>query len=432
LPAWGSESTSGDIVQKIETLAGELERTRFPSPAGFEETIAFTTLGLGSMRRRPWLPRAEGSRLLAVAPFANRTALDTLVAITPGERILVSRQETLDALPEGALTPWNRLLVLSDAAADEGGDAVADRPNGLHAKLIAIEHSWDVSWFVGSANLTSAAFLGRNVEVMAQVTGRKGHKGGRKGSGIERFLDAGFSSLCEPYHRAEENPQSQSLLEAQRRLEAARDALIEDGVLKLHCTPEGDDWALILTGEPLLPEWIEVTAWPISVSREHAKALAARLAWRLPIARLTAFVAFRLRVPEVKIDEMHFTLKLPAVGLPEGRMAQVLRSLIDSPERFLRFLRALLGGLDGLVDWSAGGGEQSDQFEWGLGLGGETLLEDLVRVASRDPKRLEPIKQLIDDLRGTDEGRQIVPDDLYTIWTVVESALNRHELDAAS
>ena len=44
-------------------------------------------------------------------------------------------------------------------------------------KLIAIEHGWDVSWFVGSANLTAAAFLGRNVEVMASVTGRKGRKG---------------------------------------------------------------------------------------------------------------------------------------------------------------------------------------------------------------------------------------------------------------
>jgi len=54
-------------------------------------------------------------------------------------------------------------------------------------------------------------------------------------------------------------------------------------------------------------------------------------------------------------------------------------------------LRALLGGLDGLVDWSSGEARRAEHFEWGVGLGGETLLEDLVRVASRDPKRLEPV-----------------------------------------
>ena len=115
--------------------------------------------------------------------------------------------------------------------------------------------------------------------------------------------------------------------------------------------------------------------------------------------------------------------QLAAEGLPEGRLAHVLRTLIDSPERFLRFLRALLGGLDGLVDWSVGEGTGGGSQAWAVGLGGETLLEDLVRVASRDPKRLQPVKKLIDDLRSTEEGRQIVPDDLYAVWTVVEEAI---------
>jgi hypothetical protein len=112
--------------------------------------------------------------------------------------------------------------------------------------------------------------------------------------------------------------------------------------------------------------------------------------------------------------------------MPEGRLAQVLRTLIDSPEKFLRFLRALLGGLDGLVDWSAGeGGGQHGR--WGAGLGGETLLEDLVRVASREPARLDPVRRLIADLRETEEGRKIVPDELYAMWTVVDEAVRPKE-----
>ena len=49
--------------------------------------------------------------------------------------------------------------------------------------------------------------------------------------------------------------------------------------------------------------------------------------------------------------------------------------------------------------------------------------EDLLRVASRDPNRLEPVRRLIEDLRKTEEGRHIVPDDLYDLWTVVDTAV---------
>ena len=111
--------------------------------------------------------------------------------------------------------------------------------------------------------------------------------------------------------------------------------------------------------------------------------------------------------------------------MPEGRIAQILRSLIDSPERFLRFLRALLGGLDGLADWTKGDGiGDKAQGPWGDWLSGETMLEDLMRAASREPKRLEPVRRLIDDLRSTPEGRAIVPDDLYAIWSAVDEVVS--------
>ena len=59
----------------------------------------------------------------------------------------------------------------------------------------------------------------------------------------------------------------------------------------------------------------------------------------------------------------------------------------------------------------------------GTGIGGETLLEDLVRIASRDPGRLQPVRRLIQDLRATEEGRAIVPDELFELWTVVDEVV---------
>ena len=83
--------------------------------------------------------------------------------------MLVSRQEELDKLPENALDDWDNIRVLSDTALDELEDGAADRPSDLHAKILAVEHGWDVTWHVGSANITTAAHTGRNVELMATL-----------------------------------------------------------------------------------------------------------------------------------------------------------------------------------------------------------------------------------------------------------------------
>ena len=45
--------------------------------------------------------------------------------------------------------------------------------------------------------------------------------------------------------------------------------------------------------------------------------------------------------------------------MPADRMHHVLRGLLDSPEKFLRFLRALLGGLDAVLGWARGRSSRS-------------------------------------------------------------------------
>ena len=349
-----------------------------------------------------------------MAPFVNHTGLDAVGGLGGNDRMLVSRQEELDKLSEAALAAWNDVFVLSDTAqgeaedgpadtdedgaADMGEDGPADtagtnqgdpatgadaRPSGLHAKMIAVEHGWHVTWSVGSANLTAAAFTGSNVEMMASVTGKKGGKGGA-GGGIDRFLDGGFQKLCAPYRRVEPETVDPRVTAARERLEAARDALV-DADLRVVCVPGDDLWTLTIDGVAPPAGDVEVVAWPVSVAEDQACPLPEPLRWRLPVARLTAFVAFRLSVPVRGVDDIRMTLRLPAEGMPEDRMQQVLRTLLDSPDKFLRFLRALLGGLDAVLDWTKDAGGANGAGDWGVGGGGETLLDDLVRTASRDP-----------------------------------------------
>ena len=193
-----------DVAERVEALADQVWRTAFPAPDGFDSPIEFHAIGL-TPRRRSWSPPSSGHRTLAVAPFVNQSGLEAVGGLGGNDRMLVSRQEELDKLSEAALAEWNEVFVLSDTAQGEAEDGPADtdedgpadtdedgaadtagtnegdpatgadaRPSGLHAKMIAVEHGWHVTWSVGSANLTAAAFTGSNVEMMASVTGKRG------------------------------------------------------------------------------------------------------------------------------------------------------------------------------------------------------------------------------------------------------------------
>ena len=445
-------NTSGvarEVAERVEELADQITRTAFPAPGGFDSPIEFHALGL-SRRRRSWSPPSRGYRTLALAPFVNRTGLGAVGKLSGNDRILVSRQEELDKLPEDALDAWSDVFVLSETAQGEAEDGPAEtegddaatsgdaregdetsparaeaRPSGLHAKLIAVEHGWDATWYVGSANLTAAAFTGSNVEVMASVTGKKGRKDSANGCGIDRFLAGGFQKLCASYQRVEPEEADPRVTAARERLEAARDALV-DADLRVTCVSGDELWTLTIDGNLVPPgDDVEVAAWPVSIAEDKALGLDEPLRWTLPLARLTAFIAFRLRAGVHGVDDIRMTLRLPAEGMPADRMHHVLRGLLDSPEKFLRFLRALLGGLDAVLGWAREEGETGAPGPWGVVAGGETLLDDLVRTASRDPERLKPVRRLIDDLRKTEEGRSIVSDKLFAVWTAVEEALAR-------
>ncbi|MCY4531174.1 MAG: phospholipase D family protein [Gammaproteobacteria bacterium] len=430
LPDLSTEGIAKAVRKDMLKLAAEVGRTRFPSPDGFEDPVEFHVLGLDKKQvRKPYRmlqPPNGVSRLLAIAPFVGKSALNAIANMSNGKSMLVSRKEELDKLSEDSLTAWRRnqadeVMVMQDAGMGEVEDGTNSRLSGLHAKIIAVEHGWDVTWFVGSANLTTAAFTGPNVEAMASITGNKGRRSSTSGQGIEQFLNAGFRKLCAGYHRSDASVQEENGDDLAAIMEVKKALLTEH--LEVVCAPADNGFLCSLKEAIVLPPDVSVSTWPVSVSEEHAKTFEQPVHWTLPASRLTAFFAFRLHVANKNVEDIRFARKLPAEGMPEGRLNEVLRSLIDSPERFLQFLRALLGGLEGMVDWAqAGEGANKGTFG-GNGPGGETLLEDLMRVASREPERLKPIRRLIDELRTTEEGRKIVPDQLFNIWTAVDQAV---------
>ena len=418
LPGMAVHGLDDEIAGQLRSMAQQAERTAFPAPAWFRNQVYFEALGLEGVEAERWYPWEIGQDLLAIAPFVNRTGLDALVSRSTGQRTLISRREALDDLPESALEAWKDVMVLSDAAIEETEEDSGS--SDLHAKLIALERGRRVTWYLGSANFTAAAYAGRNVEVIASINGPNDARAKTDGYGIQQFRESGFLNLCEPYRRLERAPEDEIIRQARDRLERAREALAQSG-LGIACGRDGDEWRWALDGRIELPEGVSVAVWPVSVREDQAQTFDPPVSWPLPISRLTAFVAFRLRA-EADVDDIRFVLKLPTSGMPEGRVSRILKDLIDTPERFLQFLRALLGGLDGMTDWATGEPGGAWQGDWGAGFAGETLLEDLVRAAARDPERLTPVRRLIEDLQSSPERRDIVPPGFMEIWNVVDAA----------
>jgi hypothetical protein len=332
---------------------------------------------------------------------------------------LISRREALDDLPASALDAWQEVMVLSEAAIDEAEDGIGG--SDLHAKLIALERGRRVTWYLGSANFTHAAYSGGNVEVIASINGPNDARGKTEGYGIAQFRETGFLNLCEPYQRADVSPEDESLGQARKRLESARDLLCQAS-LSIQCKPAQKEWHWMLDGGVEPPDGVDVRAWPVSIPEDQGRPLQASTSWQLPMSRLTAFVAFRLRV-EADVDDIRFVLKLPTSGMPDGRVSRILKDLINTPERFLQFLRALLGGLEGMVEWATSEVGSSWEGGWGEALNAETLLEDLIRSAARDPDRLTPVRRLIEDLQDSEDGQTIVPEDFLELWRVVDETV---------
>lgn len=403
---------------RAKLLADEISRCRWTLPRGFNK-LDFRCLGLSDVG---WLP-ARSSRLAVITPFCGAQAIGEVVKRTGQAVALVSRPEELVKLPQTALSKFDQVLIMDDAVETEqadGGDGDRESAKGLHAKVYVSQYNWDTTVAVGSANMTEAGLFGANVEVMAELTGKRSAVGG-----IDDLLaPGGLGDVLVAYQPGESAAPSAEEVAAEQALEAARRSLATAN-LTLRCEAAEDGWRLVLRsdGRPKLACIHTVRAWPVSwdegravdvsaISSSHEVVLG-----ECPLASITGFVAFSLTTRDFPM-QVQFVLNLPVVGLPEGRDAAITRVLIDNEGAFLRYVRLLLAqdSEDGLpaagtgntaTPWSAFGSVSLDEL---------SLLEDLARSLGQNPARLREIDRLVRDLMASPDGRHVIPAEFLTLW----------------
>ena len=417
------------LINKLRMLGEQIACCEFLPPEGFYQApIEFQPIGIPGYAR--WNPKiSNGKRVLAVSPFVNGSTLDVIRELGPNDSRLISRPDELDSVPAECLDAWDSVSVLDDDISNADEDMLDDESeehpssttSGLHAKFVVAEHErTQATWTLGSANLTGAASSGHNVELVAHISGRANQVGiDQVWKEIERF--------CQDYRRSHDAKEvSAEELNARMLLSRAKRSFLDSQKLRVVCKPEssGGLWTWTLEGKFTIDAQVQVHSWPISVNQDQCKELQLPVSWKnMPEERLISFVAFRFSVEGFTDLSASFVLNLPISGVSQERVDKVLSSVIDSTEKLLLFLRLLLGeNYDEWVVPAANGSKTHDVFDQ-LGFAMETLLEDLLRVAARQPKRLEPFQKLISNLQETPEGRALIPKELEMLWKAVEQAL---------
>lgn len=448
LPRMSVRPIGSTWKRRLAELAHEIRRVEFEIPEPFEE-IDFWPLGIGGDDRWPFPERID--QMFVVSPFVDDGLIRDLGEWNAPIQLL-SRPDRVSFLSPETLRLIDKAWVLDDTANPEPADAeeeqqsastANDTPNeaagdsplvGLHAKVYVVDEGWNARVFTGSANATQAGF-NRNVEFLTELRGKKSRCGISAMLGETSDDDgkraSSLADILQPYKATETPTEHDAELEAfERNVDQFAQALAETAPVA-KCEPDAMEGMFRVQLVPIKRmkksppvDW-EVHVRPVSLQDSHLlAAVTSEPVWaefrQLSLLGLTSFYMFDVESAKPKFKR-RFVLNIPLQGVPQNRHEAILRELLSDRDRVLKFLLLLLqdSGARDLSTLMQSSNDTEGQFAFVQSLFGATLFESLIRALDRDPERLEQVAHVIRDLRSSEQGQDLLPDDLDAIWAPI-------------
>jgi len=357
-----------------------------------------------------------------VSPFLSEWAVKALAGTTAAPLAVVSRSSAFVGVSSGCF--GSRLVLHEAAETDDGDDVSGAGEIGLHAKVYLFREWYNTHVVIGSANATTRALRGKNVEFMVEVVGKD------KFLGKPDSFIAGFESMLVDFVDDDSESVEDSL--GDDVLSAVHSALL--GIpLFLECVSGESGWQMELGfgGAVELPPGVALSVWLVTMQESSAVAveeIASGLCVLLPCVAaesLTGFVAFSLSYGSDV--ELRFTLNIPVTGMPEDRSAFILRSVIRRSEDFLRYLMMLLSGYES-NHFAHGNSSAFAAFTRRSSSGDLRLLENMVAALAADPSQLVAVDKLVLDLEEGASSLDIFPSGFLEFWGVFREMLESEDL----
>ena len=412
-------------------FVADLRRVHFLPPAGFSNNFSFHPVGIDGYLNP--IVSQTGSRAICISPFVHDEAVRTVRENVADELLLFGCREELHRLKPESLSGI-RTFCISDLIVDgesqeqgeDGGGEQAEQ--NLHAKLYVYQgNTSSVSWFLGSANATRAAFE-RNIEFLLEL------RGSSAAAQLDRLKDGllGADEKCGVFQ--EYQPPQEPIDDSERKKLEEKLRLLEFAVLKhmdiqrAEVTPSENeanfDLHLVLDPGPGTWHELKVTVSPFNADAAEPQELPPGCVTTLTFqnineSNLSRFLRFDIWQGSDRLRS--FLTKVAIVGLPETRVSRILRSIINSRDRFFEYLRFLLA--DDADKEQVGTepdkrGKSNDETAsiWDTS---SPIFEHLLLSASRSPRRLKAIDDVIEQLRKEDEEdptRRVVPQEFLEFW----------------
>ncbi len=411
----------------------DLRRVRFETPRGFSKKFTFHPVGIDGYPN-PIIEQTS-KKTICISPFVHDAAINTLWENAEEELLLFGCREEMRNLKPETLDGV-RAFCISDLIVDgesqensEDGEGEQHQQN-LHAKLYVMKTaSWVNQWFLGSANATKAAF-DRNVEVLLELRGTS------EAAQLERLKDQLLGEdenrgIFQPYEPPEDlsvDPAVKKLEEQLRKLEFQLLSFTEKMQASVKQSENESNYDLHLVVPKVVGDWgdMSITVAPFNAEGVRPQQLSDEGATTLFFANinesnLSRFVQFEIWQGGERCRA--FLMKIVIQDLPESRVSRILRSIIDSRDRFFEYLRFLLAddgnkGEIGTKDIvSSGEGEANSREIWDMDM---PIFEQLLLAASRSPSQLLAIDDVIQKLREEEEeeevDKRVIPHEFLEFW----------------
>ncbi len=410
----------------------DLRRVEFRPPAGFSKNFFFHPVGIEG-HKNPIITQT-GSRAICVSPFVHDEAIRTMRENVTDELLLFGCREELKRLDPITLSDIRPFcisdLIVDGESQEKGEDGEGEQAEqNLHAKLYVYQgESSDASWFIGSANATKAAF-DRNIEFLLEL------RGSSSAVQLDRLKDellgadekGGIFQQYQPPPERADDSERKKLEEKLRLLEFALLKHME--IQRAEVTPSENeanfDLHLVLDPGPSAWNDLRVTVSPFNSDAAEPQVLPSESVTTFEFrnineSNLSRFLRFDIWQNAERLRS--FLMKVDIKGLPETRVSRILRSIINSRDRFFEYLRFLLAddadketiGTEPDEDRGDSNGENASIWDTS-----SPIFEQLLLAASRSPRRLKSIDDVIQQLRKEDDedvSRRVVPQEFLEFW----------------
>ena len=387
-------------IANVETFLSELGKVDFEAPQPFLMHL-FHPIGIGGKSVNP-VALQEAKNTFVMSPFLHPDAIKQLRANTRNQFHLFSERRELERMAIKSLDGC-QCYHLQECIVDgehrelseDGHDDIQQQ--NLHAKLFLFERDKETRWFLGSANATQAA-VKKNVEFLLELRGSspalrirrrlKELLGDAKNEGV--FIP--FS----PEHGGADQDEALQQQSAHRRFEyALLKANISAKVLPAENKKNYDlHIELNLKDLPASGNF-RLTVQPFNIKSnldaiQLSPGKTDHIVFRnLAEVELSRFLHFSIAGKGGELQHQ-FLLKIDIQDLPEDRLENILKKIIDSQDKFFEYLRFLLAEDITKEDLLSTGEDpihifHSDESgsDWHVNL---PIYEQLLIAASRSPR----------------------------------------------